>query len=45
MDQQQRLAGSRIPIGNTVAMQIEVLHLALALPHVNQFPSSGVRDW
>jgi hypothetical protein len=28
MDQQQRVAGSRFPIGHTVAVQIEILHLA-----------------
>ena len=38
MDQQQRLAGSRLPIGNPVAVQIEKLHLA----HANQPPSNGV---
>jgi hypothetical protein len=38
VNQQQRLAGSRLPIGNTVAVQIEKLHLA----HLNQSPSNGV---
>jgi len=37
MNQQQRLAGSRLPIGNTVAVQLEELHLA----HVNQSSSNG----
>ena len=38
MNQQQRLAGARLPIGHPVAVQLEKLHLA----HVNQSASNGV---
>src|ERR1700694_1934094 len=38
MNQQQRLAGSGLPIGDTLSVQIEILHLA----HVNRSPSDGV---
>jgi len=38
MNQQQRLAGSRLPKGNPVAVQVEILHLA----HANPSPPNGV---
>jgi len=38
MNQQQCLAGPCIPIGNPLAVQIEIAHLG----HVNWSPSNGV---
>jgi hypothetical protein len=36
MDQQQRLTVSRLPIGNTIAVQLEIVHLAHVHAHAAQ---------
>jgi hypothetical protein len=38
MNQQQRLAGTFVPIGNTLTVQFEITHLG----HVNWSPSNSV---